>query len=417
MAVIQVLLKGWYWIAGATFAAALIAVILAPRLPKVFLASTTIVLTEPDVIFQFDPRIQTQFELPPTEGLTTLAKSDGILQLVLESEIGRESPPRARVLEDFKKDVDASLSGTVLELAVKSSTPKQAADLANEWASILVGQLQRLYGSTSTEPLDFEDAADEALDAWQDAQADLVDFQGTNREKGLAQRLIALEGSLAHTLRSRDHYEALEADIEDLTARLQDLPPDAEADLRDDLVTLMIALRSLRTSIPFGFLVSASQDFDRWIEVSNGPFEGMQLSITSSDEGLVDETIIDQIRYLHDIRASIGEAKNSLDERAIRIEAELIERQKAHSGFVEEKATLEQERDLTRDAYQLLARKAQEAALSYKEQGRVARVASTAPTPHDPVSLGPIGYAVLASISVLGLASLAVLGSARWRGL
>lgn len=61
-----------WWYLGCVWEIALVVSLL---LSKQFEATSTVAFTQPDIVYQFDPRIQMQVGIPPTEGVADLAMS------------------------------------------------------------------------------------------------------------------------------------------------------------------------------------------------------------------------------------------------------------------------------------------------------------------------------------------------------
>ena len=370
--VIQILLGGWRWIAAATLVGGLAALAVSLLLPKQHQASAAIVLTKPDVVFNFDPRITTQYNVPPGEGLPELATSDGILADVIgrveETGVEARGLSRSKLAETSR----ASISGSMLSLIIRDSEPQRSADLANAWAEIMADRLNQVFAPSSEDKHEYANQAKEALASWQEAQQDLVAYQSANREEVLADELSALHDELQTNLHTRWTLGYAILDSQALVGRIDGGGGDAPHSL-NDLATLMLVLQSVG---------GASQE----TRASQGSTQAnqsgaAQVLMQLDESSFVSRSIEEQRRFLLSLVVSMQVQRANHVSAAAVLEESIPEIQGALARAQEARHTLEAQRDLAREAYRALERKAQEARLTAQDNETVARIANRAVTP------------------------------------
>ena len=366
---VRTLIAGWRWIAGFTIAAGLLALGVSMMLPKQYEASASVALTEPAIIFRFDPRITTEIEVPTGKGITELALSDDVLKQILESEAAASMDPNERIADILRGKLEAKLSDTLLILTVEDDDATRAAALANAWAVAVTRRLNDLYAPSSQAQTLFEAQAQAALEQWQAAQQELIDFQAANPERILIQRLAAQENTLAKYLEANRALELVAQDARALQARLREQPSGAEANLQDDLATLLLTSRSLSSSTS--------------LTASAAPYP-LDLQFQIQGDSLLGESSAEQAQYLEALIESLETQRIDLEKQAAQLEEEIYKLQGDLAQAQEERSRLEQDRDLARDTYETLARKAQESSLAAQDREPVAQVASRAAVPSKP---------------------------------
>jgi len=395
---IRKLIAGWRWIVGLTLGAGLLALGVSMMLPKQYEATAIVALTKPDIVYRFDPRIETQLEVPPTEGLTELAQSSGIMNLILEDEAATSLPSEEQRVEELQEKAQASLQGTLLMLTMTDTDPDRAAALANAWAYAVVDRIQRTYASSTGEENVFAAQAAEAYRRWEDAQASLTEFQARNREPVLRQSISSLDLALGKSLKAQRDYAFLLSDIEAVSNRLKRRSPQSQANMRDQVTALVLSLRSLSTELD-----------------STSPLGPLELSLgAGAENGLLGETIAEQLAFLDELSGSVRSESERLRRETARLERDLIEGQSELTTYEQERERLQQEVSLARETYETLARKAQEASLANGEDAP-AKIAARATPPDEPAGPQIALNAFLAAVLGLILSFLCILGAAWFR--
>ena len=390
---IQALLDGWRWIAAATLVAGLAALAVSLLLPKQYEASAAIVLTKPDVVFNFDPRITTQYNVPPAEGLPELVSSDEILTKVIDHTTPEGAGGEPIKLAQLRELASASISGVGITLRIEDSDAKRSAALVNAWAGIAVERLNAVYAPSGEAKSSYEKQAAEAFNEWHEAQLALVEFQSTNKEGVLEDKLASLHSDLRSNLNARWSLGLAIMDANTLMARLAS--EGSAYNARDDLASLVLALRSLTSTSPIAL-------GDQW-EASAGQSgtDGPQLLLQINGTSFLSGSTGEQLGFLSDLVDSMQKQQGEHNQAAADLEASIPEVQGELARAQEARQTLETQRDLARDTYQALARKVQESRLASESDTSIARVASESLVPSEPV--GPRVKLNTAVASALGL--------------
>ena len=370
--IVRTILAKWRWIAIATVLSAAVALGVSLLLPKKYQASAYVALTKPDVVFRFDPRITTEVETPAGKGIPDLALSGDVLQVVLDSSAAATLDPEEQFVDVFQERVNATLTDTILELSVEDNDPERAASLANTWAEAVAQKLNIIYAPTSRAQDLFESQAEAAQEQWEVAQQALVDFQKANPERILKQQLLVQEQALATYLYADQAIGLVLQDAFTLLVRLEGREIYAETDFQDDLTALLLTMQSLvstYSSVPS--IVTPATPLDLQIQV-----QGTSLLSASVD---------DQARYIEELADSLNTQRLTLKDEAVKLQDLIYDLQGQMEQAEGERVRLEMERNLAQEAFQTLARKAQELSLSAQDQDTVARIASRPVIPSEKV--------------------------------
>lgn len=381
--ILRVILAKWHWIAAATVLSSAVALGVSLLLPKQYQASAYVALTKPDVVFRFDPRITTQVEAPGGRGVQSLALGDEVLREVLEDTAAATLDPEELFVDTFRERVDAALTDTVLKLSLEDNDPERAASLTNAWAKSVVRLLNAIYAPTSGALDLFESQAEEALAGWEAAQQALIDFQSTNKERILRQRLVARERVLASYLEAHRMLGLVLLDAQALQVRLA-VRGSAPSDLRDDLTMLLLATRSLVSTVSSPPSIVEPSVEGGIVILPDTIVSPLDLQIQLQGDLLFGESAEEQVNFLEALIESLEDQRVALEEEAATLQFGIYELQAQLAQAEEDRIRLEQERDLSREAYQTLARKAQETKLVAQDQENIALIASRAIVPSQP---------------------------------
>lgn len=371
--IIRVLLARWRWIAAFTVLSAAVALGVSLLLPKKYQASAYVALTKPDVVFRFDPRITTEVETPAGKGIPDLALSGDVLQVVLDSSAAATLDQEKQFVDVFRERVNATLTDTILELSVEDSNPERAASLANAWAEAVAQRLNIIYAPTSRTQDFFEIQTEEALDQWEVAQKAFVDFQKGNPERILRQQLLVQAQALATYLGADQVIGLVLQDAFTLMVRLEGREANAETDFQDDLTALLLTMQSL---------VSTSSS----VPSNVTPGTPLDLQIQVQGTTLLNASVDDQVQYIEALVDSLNTQRLALKDEAVKQQDLIYDLQGQLEQAEGERVRLEMERNLAQEAFQTLARKAQELSLSAQDLETVTRVASQAAIPSEAFS-------------------------------
>lgn len=372
--IVQALLRGWLLIAGLSLALGAVALTVSLLLPEKYEATSTVALTEPDVLFQFDSRIRTEVSVPPTEGLTDLATSLDVMHEVLTSVPGSGSDAGLESPEELEGLADATLTGNLLRLTVTHTDPQKAATLANTWAEVLVARIHSVYASPLGQADAFRRQADEAYSDWVTAQDTLVTYQGQNEAEVSRLSLSAFEATLESLDRSQHDLNLLLRDIVFSERELSDRPRMEMTNDRDDLVATLLTLRALRSSRTLGSILEDGRQ-------EREP--DLELVINQVTE---EETVGDQRDYLLRLMTRVESQLDQLETDSKLIERQILTEQARHEAFEQELQRLQMEESLAGETYVALKRKEREAALLAEEGGEIATVAANGQAATLPVS-------------------------------
>jgi len=362
--IFNLLIRRWRWIAAATILAAVMAVIVSFILPKEYQTWAYVTLTNPDTVFRFDPRITTEVEAPLGKGIVDLAMSDDVVQEILNDDRVTDLEPGEWSVDKFRERLDVSLTDSVLRLAIKDSDPERASTCANIWADAVSDQLNEIYSPSLRTTETFKGQVEDALAQWSKFQRAWIEFQETNPELILEQQLNDKSKAYSAYLESNRLLEILFLDAETLQLRLESRESEEGADLRDDIISLLLATRSL---------------------ISDAPTP-IEIQIVAQADTILNETSFEQAKYLDEIMNSLDFQRTFLQQKAAELESEFLTLQGELAQIQEEGERIKLEKDLAQDTFELLSRKYQEINLSVQDQTSVARVASQASVPTEKIS-------------------------------
>ena len=407
----------WYWIAIGLVVTAGVTFFVSSLLPKIYRASASVLLTEPAMVFEFDPRIQTQVEMPGSDGVPDLAFSDGMIKTVLDEAIAARIAPKGTSVSEVLAMAEVELSYPLIILSVSNEDPSLAASLANLWAEVLTRKMNTLYApSTQSQEVLISQAA-EAQKAWYSAQDTLIENQSENRERVVVQEIAALEQTIATLLDLGRRFDLTLRDADLLLTKLDALPPSSQTGLREDLTALILTIRALSSTTDVSSSpVGVSEEDTLSFVFSEVSTESLMLNLVIDGNDLLDESVQTQIDDLEVFITAIKANKAVLDQEISIPESMLIERQWELAQLQEQRIRLEQDRNLSLEAYQTLTRVVQESEIASQGQEVVARVASQAIPPTQADSPKIIINTILGAImgALLGLAWILI--SSWWEG-
>jgi succinoglycan biosynthesis transport protein ExoP len=364
-AYIEIALHHWIWILGPALVAAVVAFVVSPFLPPSYRASAVVLVTEPRLQMQFDPRIGTEEQTPAYKVFPTLATSDRALQEVLDSYL---PSPQAGIdewsLSTLSKMVEATSGGdpSLVVLSVTSRSPQDAAAIANGWADILARLGNEIYGGSQKDVVFFQSQlkqAEEALDA---ADTALVQFQARNQASIIEAQLSSRLQSQDDLLANQRTIAQLVQDIQGLRSQLADQPGNPSPSLADDLTALFLQIRAFNAQ-------------------ATAP---IQLQVDGST-ALSDKTQAEQIAFLDGLVVTLQARSSEVDTLLAELEPEILDLQRKAQEASVENDRLTRTRDLARETYLTLARKLEEAHIAAQEEDRALQVGSYAAVPERPV--------------------------------
>lgn len=386
-------------IAGLAFVFGFAGWVISQRLPQSFASTAIVVVTDPDIVFRFDPRIETQVNPPPGEGLTEVALSDELVADLLHAGIELGLSP-IMTLEDLRNDLRVSARGSTLSLRVSCPIPVTCNSLANRWAASFANKLNQIYAGAGRDSDTFRSSAEGALHTWEQAQAALTSFQASNDEVALDLAFQFQTTALERVLEAGPRLESLISDARAIRTRIGSISPAGETTGQDQVLVMLLALRSLSSTAVDGTTSQNAPLLSQEAVQSQfvvSPDFVLLVSVDFSISGSEGKASL--LEYLDQLIDSIEAQQISLHELEREIKSQLLELQAALTRAVQERLRLEEETELSKETYQILARKAAESRLAIDEE-RVAQVATQAVVPDE--AAGPSSGVVVLAGALFG---------------
>ncbi|HSJ54746.1 MAG TPA: Wzz/FepE/Etk N-terminal domain-containing protein [Anaerolineae bacterium] len=382
-AYVEVLLRHWYWIVALAVLAAAAAFVYTSFQPAEYKARSVVIITQPRYQMQFDPRFETQLEVPTYKAFPTLAASDGVLQSVVDayspSEKGRVGQ---WTLTTLRKMVEATSEGdpSLVVLTVRSRSAEDAAAIANVWAGALVKRGRELYGQGEADVAFFEAQVQEAQLALDQAESALVEFQMRNQVSIVTAQLDSLKQAQTEYLERQRAVTYIIQDVEGLRAQLPEQTDDQTASLADNLTALLLQIKAFNaeTETP------------------------VQLQV-DGNTGFSGKSMAEQRAFLDSLVKTLQAKSAEIDDKLAELEPQILASQRDLQVTTVESDRLTRARDLSRDTYMTLARKLEEARISTQEANGALHVGSQAAIPGEPV-----GPRRLFNTAVAGVAAVLV---------
>ena len=213
--ILKKLISKWYWIIGAALLIGLATFFFFYLKKDIYESKAIIALVQPRFEAQFKSNITTSDLAMPSEGFLT----DAVLsnEIVQELFAAWTNPEKNEVpLESFKKSLNVTLNskGAVIILAVRATTPQEAADLTNLWAELAVKQINTTYyGIDADQVVYFEEQIESAKFAYDKSGDDLIEFAAKDNSDYLQIQLDNVNAKVGDTLQRRAVLEAAESDV------------------------------------------------------------------------------------------------------------------------------------------------------------------------------------------------------------
>ncbi len=362
---IQVIVRRWKWIVGATLIAAVAALGVSLLIPPTYEATALVAITKPRYILQFDSRFETESNIQPTyKAYPELALSDNVLQALAakldQSGAGLQSLANLRGRVEAKAGADPSL----VQLMVSSQDKKEAAQIANMWAEVFVSQANELYGAHNAEQtIAFQSQLEQAQADLAASEQALIDFQASNEAAIIKNQLDSSLKSQADYLTMQQGITNTIQDIQGLRRQLAEQPAGRPSDIGDQLTVLFLQIKAFnaQVSVP------------------------LQLQIVST-ETLAAKNTSEQIAFLNELGNTLKAKSIEINLKLAAIEPQILELQRQLQQAKTEEERLTRARNLAQETYIALARKVAEDRIAAQNTTDEVKVASQAATPEEPVS-------------------------------
>jgi len=181
---IDVLLRHWKLIVSITVLAVFAAGLMSFLTPPVYEARAAVLITK------FAPEYQASEggASSQREALIALVKSSAIATQIIE-QMGDELEPGEKRAEAMLGKVQVGQKGDLIEITVKSTDPRKAADIANAWGEVYENYVNSLYSGISQSLEELETQADAAKQEYNERQKAWEDFVEDNRIAELSQQV------------------------------------------------------------------------------------------------------------------------------------------------------------------------------------------------------------------------------------
>ncbi|MBN1668539.1 MAG: hypothetical protein JW862_15700 [Anaerolineales bacterium] len=367
---IVALLKGWFYILGAAIGIALIAVVYYKFIKEPVYEARALVMPLPPLYdLVLSPEFVTNESLTQRgySILPELAEADQVMALLLEQAqpfldpSGREK----MTLQTLGGMTDVVVKdANSMYLSVTYTDPEMAAQIANLWADIFMGEVNRIFGEGQDEIAFLESELISADMQRAIAEQAVIDFKGEDTTIATGEKL--------HVLRA--YYNQIAAEQTNLIGLTRDI-----ASLRSQLELL-----SASQIISWGDELSiVSMQF----RLHHSYVGNLQLQINSTT-GFSDRTAGEAVAFLDDLSQIAQEKSTVLEEQLVDLETEMLTLQQDIEAVDTQAIRLADDRSLAIELYSLLSTKlaeskitTQEALVSYMKVGSYAAVPSSPQSP------------------------------------
>jgi len=397
--ILKKLISKWYWIIGAALLIGLATFFFFYLKKDVYESKAIIALVQPRFEAQFKSNITTSDLAMPSEGFLT----DAVLsnEIVQELFAAWTNPEKNEVpLESFKKSLNVTLNskGAVIILAVRATTPQEAADLTNLWAELAVKQINTTYyGIDADQVVYFEEQIESAKFAYDKSGDDLIEFAAKDNSDYLQIQLDNVNAKVGDTLQRRAVLEAAESDVMGMVQYLGAYDLEAIVRPSDLLNFTLIQSRVYGSSVVSG--------------LDGSPIQ-LQLVIDSNEQDLTNREFIE---VLNGWTATLQNEISNLDAENTALVSEIMELQSAIKTFQQERSLLETDYALNETTYKTLKTKLEEVRLNIDSAESNAKMLSVAIPPEEAIPHNTVRNTLIALIAATVLASIAILLIDWWK--
>lgn len=374
---IEVVVRYRKWILGFTAAAMVVATLVSLFvLPPTYEVVATVVATAPRYRITLVPQIEApQDSQVPTKAYIALAKNAQLERQIITA-LGDTLPGELRSVQalDAVCSVSSADDPSIIQLKVRYSDPQVAADVANTWAVLYVRQISTLYGQ-SDDVRQLEEHIDIVGEKLQAAEQAIIEFQKTNPMTVLCETIKAYSEGLTDYIRAETDIQLALQDVESLKRQLQTAATTSPG-LVSDLSALLIELNTLSVRRDLGAPI--------------------QISLAASAVG--EASISQRIQRLDSLIATLKAKEQARAVAREEIPPKILEAQGELQQAEAELDRLQRTRDVARDAYLALSRKAEELRIAIQMEACEVHIVSEATAPAKPVSPRKALNAALAGV-------------------
>lgn len=414
--ILKKLISKWYWIIGAALLIGLATFFFFYLKKDVYESKAIIALVQPRFEAEFKSGITTSDLAMPSEGFLT----DAVLsnEIVQELFAAWTNPEKNEVpLESFVKNrlaVTLHSKGAVITLAVKATTPKEAADLANLWAELAVKQINTTYyGIDANQIVYFEEQIESAKTAYDKSGDDLIEFAAKDNSDYLQIQLDNVNAKVGDTLQRRAVLEAAESDVMGMVQYLGAYDLEAIVRPSDLLNFTLIQSRVYGAPVVSGMVGSPNRVYGSSV-VPGLANSGVQLQfvVESTEEDLTNREFIE---VLNGWTATLQNEMSNLDAENTALVSEIMELQSAIKTFQQERSLIETDYELNETTYKTLKTKLEEVRLNIDSTDSNTKLLSTALPPEEGIPHNTVRNTLIALIAASVLSSIAILLIDWWK--
>jgi len=349
---IDVLLRHWKLIVSITVIAVFVAGLVSFLSPSVYEAKAQVLITK------FAPQYQAGTGAgSQREALIALATSSAVATQVIE-QLGDELEPGEKRVKAMLGKVQVGQKGDLIEITLKSSDPKKAADIANTWAEVYENYVNSLYSGISQSLEELRAQANVAKQEYKERQKVWEDFVKDNRTAELSQQISDKE---------------VLCDLKSLREQVKAGSSSSASAAADSLALILLQTRAL-SSLPVESLPVERLPVERLpveLRVSLDRLSGLKVSVAG----------IDALISTLEARSGTpsGRSISELRQDILQLRGELAQEDA-------KERELQRLRDISRNTYESLDESAAAIEVEIQLQDTVVRVAEVALVPEHPVT-------------------------------
>lgn len=366
---VQVLLRFWWLIAAAGIIGALLGFYYATLQPVSYRAEAALAIVRTGLVLNLDARARTISDTDPNaqsvdqiarrSSLTAIGESDDTGAAVIQA-LGSPPLPGLNTLRGVNSHVNILLDTDVIRIQTTMPTAEQAALLANTFARVYEQRVNTLLGESALSAGVLAAQTAQARDTYQAKQDAVVKYLAASPIESLKRQADALSAQL-------DAQAFLQAKL---------------AQLEEDAVALQARVKnSASTPIPGAQVAQLLLEANAFNNETNSTANVLpRIDLTGAN--FASPTAAEQAQMLEGLIAAIRTRRQA--QSATAREALIAELNRTQSDLEEAQAnlkSLQADRDLAWNAYQLLSTKVAESNISAGSDNQIVRLISLAAIP------------------------------------
>jgi uncharacterized protein involved in exopolysaccharide biosynthesis len=365
----------WWWvILGAAILGALIAFAFTTTQAVSFRAEADLAIIRTGTVVNLDNRARTISDTDPNaqsvdqlarrRSLLTIGNSDDLAAAVMQT-LGSQLPADINTPESVRSHVQVTSDSDVIAIQATMRTPEQAAQLANAYAQAYAQRVNTLLGDAAFSTAALHAQTEQAKQAYDEKQTALTTFLAASPIESLKRQVDLLGGQLDAQVQIQNKLIQLEQDAQALRDRVANGSDHALAGAQ--LAQLLLEANAFNNGTNASSTLPSVQLSTAGLNLSN---------LTAAEQT---KSLDDLIRAIRARRsAQSADAQQTLYKQLTTAQAQL---EQAQAQLKE----LQAARDLAWNAFQLVATKEQEAAVSSGYPNEIVRIINSASVPDAPL--------------------------------